>query len=208
MCIRDSLSILPILGRLFFDGNEVRAADRLRDLTEAGKVQTHQRMLGRYSYFQLTPRGCVPAGVTEDRARPLTAQTLPKNLAVLWFATMKGVPRVRLRDDLLPPGCPTPPGKAPHVAEITGPGQGRIYRVQIVAELKSYKYPFEQIEETAQRLKVISNGSDFLRSGAYAFAVLVNEETNKARFEEALPALMNKLPDLSLIHISEPTRPY
>ena len=68
-------------------------------------------------------------------------------------------------------------------------------RDRIVAELKSYKYPFEQIEETAQRLKVISNGSDFLRSGAYAFAVLVNEETNKARFEEALPALMNKLPD-------------
>lgn len=92
------------------------------------------------------------------------------------------------------PGCPTPPGKAPHVAEITGPGQGRIYRVQIVAELKNYDIPFEQME-TAQRLKVISNGSDFLRSGAYAFAVLVNEETNKARFEEALPALMNKLPD-------------
>lgn len=168
----------------------------LTRLQEEGKTQTHTRTIAkRYSYYQLTAKGCAEVGVSKDRARPLTSETLSKNLGVLWFATMKGARRARLADDRLPSGCPPPPGKAPHVFEEIAVRQGCIYRIQIAAEGSSHEYPFGQIEQAARLFAATPGGSDFLRTGAYAFAVLVNEEEKKARFEEELPRLLPKLPD-------------
>lgn|GEM_PF-4749377 len=150
-------------------------------------------LLGAYSGFQLTVKGCDKLGLTKHRAAKIAGPALVKNLAVLWFATMNGAKRARLLDDVLPPGCTIPPGEAPHVIEVVAPERARIYRVQVAEEGK-HKYPFAQIARAAQQLQAIPNGNDFITTGAYAFAVIVNDEGRKARFESALPELTSKLP--------------
>lgn len=189
---RYGLTIREIVARLFFAGDVDKAGRALGRLQEQGRIHVRGRLLkNRYSYYQLTAKGCAEAGVTEERAKPIKGTALTRSLAVLWFATMSGIPRARLREDRLPAGCPPVPGKPPHVAEKT---TRRVYRVHAVAEQTSHSYAFNQITEVVEELTSTKDGRDFLASGAYGFAVLVHEEAKKARCEEAMSALKKRLP--------------
>jgi hypothetical protein len=191
---RYRLSIVPVIAKLFFNNDAKQAQEVLRDLKRRGLVQAHGRLFnGGYSSFQLTVESCEKLRLSKHRAAEIKGQALVRNLAVLWFATMKGAKRARLPDDVLPPGCPIPPGEAPHVIEVIAPERARIYRLQ-VAEKGGHKYPFDQIARAADQFQAIPNGLEFMTTGAYAFAVLVNTEDRKALFESALPEILTRIP--------------
>lgn len=183
------MSVREVIAQLFFDGKKDRATDTIKKLNEQGRLQIIKRGLPRgYSYYQLTAKACAEVGVSEERAEPLKAQGLARSLGVLWFATMSSTRRTRLRNDKLPDGLPPVPGRPPHVAEVSSKDSGRIYRVHVPGEKKDHLYPLAQIREVIDEIATTGRGEEFIRSGAYAFAILVHDEEKKLRFEEAIEA--------------------
>ena len=192
---RYRVSVREVIARYFFAGEKGKASGALGKLQRQGVIQIRARDLdGGHSYYQLTQKGCAAAGVAKDRAAPLSGLSLARSLGVLWFATMNGKKRALLPNAKLPPSCPKLPGAALHVVEILAKNDGRIYRVQVVAEDKDYHYPLAEIRKTLAALGATPEGAAFIESGAYAFAVLVHEEAKAIRFREAFSSLSEPLP--------------
>lgn len=184
-----------VIARLFFNDEKSRTTEALAKLEAQGRLAIIKRGLPNgYSYYQLTKKACVEIGVTEERSRPLSGLGLARSLAVLWFATMNGERRARLKDDQLPAGLPPVPGRPAHVAEMLAENSARIYRVHVVAEDKDHSYPLKEIRQAIEAISSTTEGRSLIASGAYGFAILVHEEEKQARFQEALANHRETLP--------------
>lgn len=205
---RYRISVRPVLTSLFFGGDKIRTQDAIARLRDRGWIANVKGGLpGGYSYYQLTAKGCTEAAFPLDRSRPLAATGLSKALAVLWFATMNGKRRARLKEDAPPAGFPPTSGRAPHVGEAIGEGRARIVRIHIASETSDHASPLKEIREAVEAMRATPEGREVIESGAYCFAILVHNEEKKERFTEAIKAYQQRHPLGAVIDVETAPTP-
>ncbi|HMI85639.1 MAG TPA: hypothetical protein VK550_16190 [Polyangiaceae bacterium] len=103
---RYRILVVEVVTRHFFsNGSPEAARSVLRRLERAGFLSRH-RFLRREPYYQPSQRALLMSGDLQSKARPVGAQTLPRLLGVLLFASFCPTPAVRLRADELRTLCP------------------------------------------------------------------------------------------------------
>lgn len=93
---RYGLTLRPVLDRLYYDGVENGCE---RDVTELRKdglldvaensVEDKQRRTARFSYYHLTRKATALLGVPESRGKKPGPEAVTRNLAILWYCTMR-----------------------------------------------------------------------------------------------------------------------
>lgn len=182
------LSLRPTLSRLFFGGHDPSSV--LQRLRGQGLLQERTDGLpGRISYYQLTDGAAARLGLPLKRAAPLGERALLTHLAVLWFATMDGIPRTRVEpralESLFGEASPATPQSVHCLEDVEG--RRRIYRVfvpgrrsTIGALLKSIRSEIAVAKEAGGEL------ASWLQARVYGFAVLVETPEWQTALQEAL----------------------
>lgn len=93
---RYGLSLRPVLDRLYFEGFENGSQNALADLRKQNLLKVTENAVAnewnprvRYSYYTLTRKATALLGVSDNLGKERGPEVVAKDLAILWFCTMR-----------------------------------------------------------------------------------------------------------------------
>lgn len=188
---RYRLSVRAVLRELFFE-TDAAAGNVIQRLLDQKRLQSRKVTNGGFSYYQPTLAECRRRKIPESRHEPLSAGPLHKALATLWFCCMSETKRKRVEEADLAAEFPGLSFKDPHCVE-SGDAD-RLYRLYVPGSTSGDANVFRELRKDANDLYNHATAHAWLARGEFAFAVLVETPTRKAKLEEALAKERESLP--------------
>lgn len=182
---RFRLSIPYVLERLYFEGRSCE--DVVSRLVDNGLLTTPpKRLPGKYTYYQLSSDAARARDIPVYRTEPLAGLPLHKALAVLWFANVSEMRRLRLeRQELLDHLGRLPPApNEPYC--LQGDPDPCIYRCIVPDSAKDIEAPIRTLKREAFACTNDEGMNEWLRAQDFRFVILVEREELEKKLNERL----------------------
>jgi hypothetical protein len=179
------ISLRPTLEKLFFNGNKTACGNVITRLTKSKLLVARPRAFpGNLSYYQISESEAKRLNIPEYRAKAPAGQALPEKLATLWFCCMLGKRRTRIEKNKIEEVFGVQPFSGPHCHEKDEQtGQRRILRIFPPNADDDYL-----IRNIRQHIDLVTERGclDWLKTGAYGVAALIETEARKRKLEREI----------------------